>query len=363
MKIKTEELNRLLNIVYQGAGNNKLIPITQMIGIKVEENKLTLSSTDSFNYLYVNAKVEESTKDIDLCVNADLLSKLVSKFDCEFTTMELVDRSLEVTGNGKYKLELLLDEDGIYKFPVKEIPDNLTFQEIKTDKFIKAKKYAEKSLAQTMEEPDLIAYYINQDNVVSTDRNIMTVMEEGLSDTPLTLRSKFIDLVVGMKDTVKLTHWVNENTKEVNICINDGETTIYSKVNGIVEDYPYEAIKQLISSAEFKYNAKVNVKDLLAILDRISLFVTQYDSNTINIVLSDNKLFISSIKSTGVESLALTENSEPISWQGKIDIEFLKNQLTSFSKELISIYLGNDNCIKLVEDNITKLICLVEDVK
>lgn len=362
MKIKTEELKRVLNIAYQGAGNNKLIPITQMIGVKVENNKLTLSSTDSFNYIYISSKIEEATKDIDLCVNANLIYKLISKFDSEYTTLELINKSLEVNGNGKYKLEVLLnEEETIYKFPVKVIPENQPFQEINVNKFIKAKKYAEKSLAQTIEEADLVAYYVNKDNIISTDRNIMTVIDEGISDCPLTLRSKFIDLVVGMKEKIRLTHWLNTTTKELNLMITDDETTIFSKVNGIVEEYPYEAIKNLISTAEFKTSAKVNVKDFLAILDRISLFVTQYDSDTINLALNEDKLYISSMKSTGVETLKLTEITEPINWQGKIDVEFLKNQLSSFTKEQITIYLGNDTCIKLVEDNITKLICLVEE--
>ena len=361
MKIKTEVLNNLVNLAYKGAGNNKLIPITQMIGIKVNGSQLVLCATDSFNYLYVTQEVEDNQEEIDVCVNADILSKLVSKFTCEFTTLEMNNNYLAVTGNGNYKLDLLLDDEGnIYKFPVKSCPKNINPYKLKTSKFIKLKTYAEKSLAQTMEEPDLIAYYVNKETSISTDRNIMTVINEEFTETPLTLRSKFVDLVVEMKESVDLYTWVNDKTNEHNLFITDGTINIFSKVNGNINDYPYEAIKNLTETAEFGFNANINVKEFLDVLDRISLFVTQYDSNVINLELKEGKLYVSSIKSNGVEVVNLENPSNNIDWKGAIDIEFLKSQLASFTKEKISIYLGNDNCIKLTEDNVVKLICLVE---
>lgn len=362
MKIKTEELLRLVNIAYKGAGNNKLIPITQMIGVSLKDSKLILSSTDSFNYLYIRSKVEQTDEIINVCVNAEIFNKLINKFDCDYTTLEFKDNYLLVVGNGEYKLDLLLDDEGkIFTFPEKFIPENIQFQELELSKFSNIKNYGEKSLAQTMEEPDLVAYFVNKNIAISTDRNVMTVLNDEFTNIPLTLRSKFIDLVVEMKDKIKLGTWINNTTNEINVIVYDGETVIFSKVNGNVNDYPFEAIKNLIDTSTFTFNAKVNVKGFLSILDRISLFVTQYDSNVIDLKLLDNRLYISSVKSTGVEILKLNEPSDNINWKGKIDIEMLKDQLNSFTKDEVKIYLGNDNCIKLIEDKVVKLICLVEE--
>ena len=360
MKIKTEELLRLVNIVYKAVGNNKLIPITQMMGVKLEEGKLTLGATDSFNTLYIDSKVEGNDEKIDVCINADLISKLVSKFTCEFTTLELKENYLLVVGNGEYKLDLLLDDEGkAFKFPNREVDVQAVMQEVDNKKIIDMKNYGEKSLAQTMEEPDLIAYYINNDYAISTDRNIMTVINNQYSNIALTLRSKFVELITIMKDKVKLYTWKNSTTGEINLYATDDEIRLFSKVNGNVEDYPYEAIKNLVDTSEFKISAKINVKDLLAVLDRINLFVTPYDSNVIDINLNDGKLFISSIKATGVEVVKLNNLSNNESWQGKIDIEMLAGQLNAFTKEEIDIYFGE--CIKLAENNVVKLICLCEE--
>lgn len=362
MKIKTQELIRLVNLVYQGAGNNKLIPITQMIGVKLEDSKLTLSATDSFNSIYIKSDVENTEEKIDVCVNADLLSKLVAKFDCEFTILTLEKNCLVVKGNGEYKLDLLLDDEGsVFNFPVRKEPENLEYQEIELNKFVNIKNYGEKSLAQSMEEPDLIAYFVDKNTAVSTDRNVMTVINDTFTNIPLTLRSKFVQLIVNLDSKIKLATWINETTKEVNIIVKDKESTIFSKVNGSVEDYPSEAVKQLIETSSFSFNAKVKIKDFLNILDRISLFVTQYDSNVIDLKLVNDKLYISSVKSTGVDILTLSDISGEETWNGKIDIEMLSDQLNSFTKEEVKIYLGNPNCIKLAEDNVVKLVCLVEE--
>lgn len=362
MKIKTQELSRIINLVYKGAGNNKLIPITQMIGIKLQDSKLTLSATDSFNAIYVNVNVDNTEEIIDVCVNADLLSKLIGKFDCEFTTLTLEKNCLVIKGNGEYKLDLLLDDEGaVFNFPVKKEPENLEYQEIELAKFLNIKNYGEKSLAQSMEEPDLVAYYVDKDIAVSTDRNVMTVINDAFTNTALTLRSKFVDLIVNLDSKIKLATWINETTKEINIVVKDKESTIFSKVNGNVEDYPNDAVKNLIETSSFTFNAKVKIKDFLSILDRISLFVTNYDSNVIDLKLVNDKLYISSVKSTGVDILTLSDISGEETWNGKIDIEMLSNQLNSFTKEEVKIYLGNPNCIKLDEDNVVKLICLVEE--
>lgn len=360
MKIKTEILNKLIGVAYKAAGNNKLIPITQMIGIKLENSELTLSATDSFNTLYIDNKVESSDESINVCVNADLISKLVSKFTCEFTELVLKENYLLVVGNGEYKLDLLLDDEGkAFRFPTKEISAEAKLQEIETAKIVDMKNYGEKSLAQTLDEPDLVAYFVNNEYAISTDRNIMTVINNGYTETPLTLRSKFVELLTNMKEKIKLSIWRNNTTGEVNLYATDDEIRLFSKVNGIVEDYPYEAIKNLVDTSEFSVKAKINVKELLAVLDRISLFVTPYDSNEISIHLASSKLYISSVKATGVEVVKLNDIDSEATWKGKIDIEMLASQLDTFTKDEIDIYFGD--CIKLTENNVIKLICLCEE--
>lgn len=362
MRIKTEELVKSVGKAYKAVGNNKIIPITQMFGIKLSEGKLVLCATDSFNYLYTQTVVDDTEEEMDVCVNADIFNKLITKFTCENTTIELKDNYLLVKGNGEYKLDLLLDEEGnAYNFPYKTAPDKVEVEEVETIKFKDLKAYGEKSLAQTMEEPTLIAYFTNGELGISTDRNIMTLLRKGITKKPLTLRSKFVDLLTDMKEKVKFANWTNETTGEVNLLVSDGETYIFSKVNGIVEDYPFEAINDLIINSEFTVKGKINVKELSNILERISLVVTPYDSNVIDLKLVNGELFISSVKSTGIESIKLSEADTAATWAGKIDIEMLKSQLSTFTNETIAIYLGNDTCVKLEENDVTKLVCLVEE--
>ena len=54
LKIKTSELQEMVGKAAKCVSNNKLIPLTSLMSIKVEDNLLTLTTTDATNYFYVS---------------------------------------------------------------------------------------------------------------------------------------------------------------------------------------------------------------------------------------------------------------------------------------------------------------------
>ena len=77
MKIKTELLKELVNKSINGAGNNKLIPITQLMGIKRADDTIQLTTTDATNYLYVYGTLDADVEDsINVTVFAEQFSKV-----------------------------------------------------------------------------------------------------------------------------------------------------------------------------------------------------------------------------------------------------------------------------------------------
>ena len=354
MKIKTEELLRLTNIVSKASSNNKMIPMTQMIGIKLSEGRLVLSATDSTNYLYMGINID-SLEAFNVCVNCEQFTKLITKFDTEFTELTLEDKTLKVLGNGEYKLEVLLDDAGeIYTFPTKSINFQLGQTEIDVKKIIDVKKYGEKSLAQTFEEPSFVGYYVGEETI-STDSFVMTILKDKILDEPLILRAKFIELLTYAKDKIFLT------VDGEKLFATDGEIELYSQTNCDVSDYPIQAIKSSVETTMFETKCSIKVNDLLKVLDRLSLFVTPYDENAISLDFVDNALFIKSKKKTGVEKITLHNIENFKSFSGSIDIEFLRAQLSTFETEEVDLYFGNDSFIKLVSSNITKLVCLIDE--
>ena len=116
MKVNTEQFKELVSKSVVGASNNKLIPITQLMGIKKSGNSIMLTTTDATNYLYIFGDIDGNEPDMSVTVFADQFAKLVSKMTSKTITFEVVDGVLNVIGNGNYSIELPLDEHGeIYR--------------------------------------------------------------------------------------------------------------------------------------------------------------------------------------------------------------------------------------------------------
>ena len=59
LTIRTSELQDMVSKVIKCSSNNKLLPLTSLMSIKVESNFLTLATTDGTNYFY--SKKEDRT--------------------------------------------------------------------------------------------------------------------------------------------------------------------------------------------------------------------------------------------------------------------------------------------------------------
>lgn len=357
MKIKRELLTELVNTVYKGVGNNKIIPITQMMGVIVLGSELSLASTDSTNYFKGKMNLENSDNvEFNVCVNADLFTKLINKFTTEFVEITLNESAMKVVGDGDYELELLLDEEGkVFAFPLKEFESE--FDEVKTLEVKQVediKTQCEKALAITMENPSLVNYYLG-DNVIATDSLVMAVYANKLFDSDRLLTPKAMNLLVLMKDKITIGFKTNK------LYAKDSTFELVGDINSTIDDYPVEAIKGLLESVQFDSKAKFKVSELNSVLDRLSLFVTQYDDGVINLKFDDNYIYASTLKSKGVERIKL-DTTEPIkSYMCGVDIEMVKNQLASFTEEHIEISFGNASFIQLKSGNVSKLIALTEN--
>lgn len=366
MNIKTTDLQKVVNLAISGCGQNSQIPLTQLFGVRTmitkDGNYLVIGSTDTINYVYAKTKIE-SDEAIDICINANIFTSLVNKFTTDTIEIELKDKYLSVVANGEYKLDLALLESGeVLRFPRNA---NLTVSSypepkvIKVEKFKKLVKYAKDALATMENEVDLNGYFVDDEKLIATNRKIMVALKDTLGITSV-LRRKLVDLVCASGDDEVYFYELDDR----NFLIIDTVMNIYSSINSPVENYPSEQIGNLITGAEFEQVYKANVKDLLNILDRVSLVVPKYDSNVIELTVSDGTLLVSSMKSSGVETLQLKELEEGVEylkdyvWTGKINCEWLKTQLGTFDKEEVELFVGNRICIKLVQDDISKLICL-----
>ena len=169
MKIKTEVLQNSVSKAVKGAGLNKLLPLTNMISITVEDGVMELATTDMTNYLYIKEDIGVSNP-LQVVIEIETFAKLVSRLSCEYVSLELEDSCLKVKADsGEYSIEIPLDENGNpIKFTDKKFVTDKPAWIIKTAAVRDILQVCKPALAITLEAPCYVNYYVGN-GVISTD--------------------------------------------------------------------------------------------------------------------------------------------------------------------------------------------------
>lgn len=355
LNINTLVFQEMIVKAVKGASCNKMIPITGLMAISLKDNILTVTTTDATNTLKIIHKGVEG-EDFYVVVPVDLFSKLVAKTTSDSITLELVDTTLTVKGNGVYSIELPLNEDGnLITFPQYVFNENVEKSKINLSAINTMLLTNKAALADTMEVPCLTGYYCGEDKVISTDSFKVCGNNIKVFSKPVLLSAELIDLlaIVGEEQ-------INVQQDGSKILFSTENIVIYgSELEGI-EDYPVEAIENYLSTA-FESMCKIPKTSLLNILDRLSLFISSYDKNALYLTFNEQELVISSKRSNGTESIKYqtVENYKP--YVCCIDIELLRSQVAAQDSEVVELWFGNETAIKMVSGKITQIVSLLED--
>lgn len=359
LTLKTEKLKEMVSRAVKGVGNNKLIPLTSLMAIEVKDNVLTLITTDATNYLYI-CEDKVVADDFYVVVDANTFSKLVSKMTCENITLEVSSGVwvLNVKGNGNYKIELPLDENGEpIKYPdpydklATSTTDAGTINRTTIQVILETVKSA---LAVTLENPCYTGYYMGE-QVVATDTYKIASMSVKLFDTPRLVSAELLDLLAVM------------NAEKINVEIVDNDVVfitpdciVCGKFMEGIEDYAIDAIMGLVNT-EMDSFCSVPKNAILQLLDRLSLFVGTYDKNAIHLTFTQNGLQVSSKAANGVEIINYVSSDNFKPFTCAVDIQMLTQEIKSISNDVIELYYGEDNAIKMTDGNITIIVALLED--
>jgi len=356
MKIKTEKLKELISKVSVGVGNNKLIPITELIGIDVNDDTIQLIATDINNYVYVSDKIA-TNEEFNISVQAERFVKLIGKLTSEYTELHVKDNNLIVKANGSYTIELPLDENGdLIKFPDPRNDIDVTIDnsvEVSVNTIKSIVKIAKSSLATTVDRPELTNYYVG-DKVFATNGTIITEYRKELFDSPQLFSSKLMDIIstfTGENVAMKV-----EKDYILAICDN---MSVYSKVSEDIDDYAIDKVTKFIGT-EFDNSCKLNRANVINALDRISLFSSTYDNRAVRLSFTENALVISNMKSGSIEEVEYMEKKSNVdSFEVYINADMLMEQLKSYFGDTVTIEYGEDFAISLVSDTTTQIISLM----
>ena len=197
LTLKTEKLQELVSRAIKGCSNDKMIPLTGLMSIELSEHRLTIATTDATNYLFITEDKVDG-EDFNVVVAVETFSKLISRMTSENVSLELNGNYLNVTGNGDYKIDLPLDEEGE---PVK-FPRPLDNVDIKTVKANYDVKLTTMKQILTLNKPALATDdgscytgYYSGDSVVTTDSYKICGTAIKLFDEPILIRPEMMDLL------------------------------------------------------------------------------------------------------------------------------------------------------------------------
>lgn len=359
LTIKTAKLQEMVSRAEKGAGNNKLYPITQMLAIKLESNTLTMITTDNTNYLYIKENKVDGN-DFYAVVPVDKFARLISRMTCDSISMELKDAVLEVTGNGKYSIDLQFEDDGEivqYPDPMAEFKaDNKQAVEINkttVDAILTAVKPA---LATDLENPCYTGYYVG-DKVVATDSFLINILDVNLLSVTKLVRAEVMNLLSVMESEKIKVHF-NDEKSEIVFLSPDCE--IYGRDLEGIEDFSIDAIMEY-TEKEFPSNCKLSKATLLQLIDRLSLFITEYDKGGVYFTFTKDGLQVSSMNTSGVELIPYVESENFSDFTCCIEINMLAKQIKAQNGDVVQMFYGDPDAIKLVDGNVIQIVALLDD--
>ena len=356
LTITTNTLQNLVSKAMKGASNNKMIPLTGLMAIQLKDHELTLITTDATNYLYVReSKVEGD--DFYVVIQAEMFSKLIARLTCEKVSLELKDNVLLVSGNGKYSIELPLDEEGElikYPDPLAAFGNGGTEENVNLSTVKLILNTAKSALADTLEVPCYTGYYTGN-NVVATDTYKICGINIKLWDEPALISPEMMSLLDIFTDE-KIAVIRKENV----MVFESQNCTLYGTLMDSIDDYQIEAINGLLEQ-DFESSCKLAKAQLLQLLDRLSLFVSPYDKNGIYLTFTRDGLQIESKQANSTETIPYAESNNFHDFTCCVDIEMFHSQVKANTGDGITIHYGEDNAIKLTDGNVTQVVALLED--
>lgn len=358
MKVSTEKFKEMVSKAVQGAGNNKLIPITQLMGITQVGENLMLTTTDATNYLYITHKMGKS-QDFNVTVPVEQFSKLIGKMTSKEISLEIKDNLLEVVGNGTYTIELPLDEDGkliVYPNPKDDYFDG-DFEyngSMSKEDIAVILDSVKPSLATSYEYPSITNYYVG-DMVVATDSMNCASFDVGMFDDDSLISSQLMDLLGVIADK-NINYFMNG---EVMLFVSDvGE--VFTQQIQTTDEYPIDKLKAFIEQ-DFESVCKVRKDDFIALLERIALFVGKNDDRAVRLYFEKDGIRVSNKARKSNELIEYVDSKQYKAYDCEINIDMLLTQLKAYNADVVELHYNNDVCIKFVNEDLVQIISLMEE--
>lgn len=358
MQIKTVKLQEMVGKAFKGVGANKLIALTEMIALKLENGVLTIISTDNNNYLDIVAEVEGD--DFYAVIYADQFSKLIARTTSDTVSLDVIGNELKIKGNGEHSVSVILDDSTgamvEYPDPSKDFDKSHKIGAIPVDVLKTILNEVKPSVATTVEIPQYTNFYVG-DSVMATDTYNIGWLDVKVFDEPKLVSVPTMELldVLAVDEPIQ----VYESNGKLLFVSSNG--TLYAPVMAGIDDYQVGSILKYIQQS-YPCKCKLPKLEILQLLDRLSLFVDINDDGAIMVAFKTDGVEISSKKSNSIETIPYLDKENIVEMQGVVYLDMLRSQVKAQTGDMVELHFGDDKSLKLVDiaTKVTSIICLAE---
>ena len=357
LKIETSVLKQMLKNAMKCSGSNTQISRSMIILITLQDNVLKLVTTDGAVYMEVIRK-DVTGDNFYAPIEADKFAKLINKITTDFVEIEVSDTSLSVsTGNGAYDFALQYEDDGKltsfpdYDFVVTDAPEVVNLSNLQ--KLVKRHSCV---LGKDLSSLQYTGYYFYPSGIITTNKLGICYSPLSFTNKTFLLPAKAATLVESLTQQNVDVYVGDERIKFVT-----EDIIIYSYKMPEIKNFSINPIQNFINS-EFPSSVRVNLSELTAIIDRLSIFTNSLYSNAIELVFAEDFLGVKNARGIGVETQGYLEMKEYAPYTVQLNGELFLSQLKSIcSADLVISYNANNSSpvLKFTGDDTQMFIALL----
>jgi len=346
VKVNTQTLQAMVGKLSKITGN-KLLEITRYYSLVVDENGLTITGTDGNNYL----KVMDATVTGDamnIIIKGDQFSKLVSRTTVKELKLTLRDSYLEIVGNGKYKVEVLVDEE-YPSWTFKNDAEGVEINVAALKGILSTNKFA---ISNNIADGVLNGYYFGGSKAITADGIKVCVSDMKFMDNNVLITKELMDLLCTVTDEKATLQYDGGK-----ILVTSSNTIVYGTEFEGIDEYP-----DILPLVDTQLPSKCSVSKLMVlnVLDRLSLFIDVFEKNEVILAFTNEGLVIST-NSGSYEGIMYVSSENFTEFTCCVNGVYFKELVQAVTTENFELHYGDETLIKICSANMIELLATGED--
>lgn len=325
---------------YTNVTNNKLVPLSSLLGLELGKDGLTIRSFNGIESLAVKSALAKADEDLEVTVNATILNSLVQKVTTKTIGLSITDKGLHVRANGNYDLDIVMDNGKPLIVPHIEGIAYGNPASVPVDGLQKAIKYGEVAISKTSDVPFETGIYFGKDGyAMASDEAKCAIVPVKLFDDNLIMRASSLKLMALLGGpSITFEH------DGSNFVAKGNDGIVAGSLLGGVGDFPKDILLGFITLPEgskVRY-VTANKDALLSALDRLAIFMsTQIDEVIVGV--KGGTLTIATADGKAVESIAVEGTGDTPSLHYLLTP--LREELTAYDGAKLAIRFDTDGNI------------------